>query len=136
LAHQFLRRLILKKLGFALACKDWLSISVGTSSGFSIALVPEESAAPKSDSVPDTKKLSFVQRLLVASLSRAKKAALSLRSESLELSRVELSLSGVGFAIPSVTATILLKDRQLVEGEAVVLGDGDDKDEVIMLAEC
>jgi hypothetical protein len=48
--------------------------------------------------------------MVLAVLRRACTFASSLRTEHFELKRVRLSLAGVGFAIPSVTASIILRE--------------------------
>ena len=98
-------------MGYDFAEKKWLTITLGTSNGFSVSLVPTEKSkalAPK-----DTPHHNFLGRLILAVLRRASTAADSLKSERFELARVRLAIAGVGLAIPSATATISLREKAI-----------------------
>jgi len=93
-------------LGFEFAETSWLTVTVGTSNGFSVSLVPH----PRSAKPAPMAKKSILQRLILAVLIRAENFATSLRTEHFELARVRLALAGIGLAIPSVTATISMRE--------------------------
>ncbi len=115
-----------QSLGFELAEKNWLTISIGTASSFSVSLLPHK-APPEIG--PEPASLTVLQRLVLAVLRRAKNVAASLRTEHFELARLRLCLAGIGLGIPSVTATLLLRelavDAQEFAGATVTASDPD-----------
>ena len=95
---------------------EWLSISIGTSNGFTISLRPLSFEAPLDSSVPplpvpsseDKSRFLAILSRLTHILEESEVYESEMQRKVLRVGGYQLSAGGLGLAIPHLTATVNL----------------------------
>ncbi|EGD77915.1 hypothetical protein PTSG_09550 [Salpingoeca rosetta] len=101
-------REVYEALGYRLSSWGYLGVSVGTSVGISIGLEPIPDAKPKENVQKED--ASMLQSVVIGLIKRVNSVLDDLQQSSMRLSRLTISLAGIGLAIPSATASLTFAD--------------------------
>eukprot|EP00039_Didymoeca_costata_P014380 m.231699 g.231699 ORF g.231699 m.231699 type:complete len:166 (-) comp16009_c0_seq7:60-557(-) len=107
-----------KAIGLKLATLNYLRVTMGTQNGVALAFLPEGSLhtplpsdkEKKQQAPQENSKQSKLESVIMSLARRGKQFATAFQEQNLDLAMLVVSVSGIGFGIPSAKVTVLLKD--------------------------